>query len=144
MKDFLKNEKNRNIIYAILFILFFGWIIISGQLNQRKLKKGPSNYSIAVITKLSYGSRVSPWFNYKFKVKNKTYSSRYNINDKMRRLPGGVLNAYIGKRFYVKFYVADPDINKLLVYKPVPEQIQQAPPEGWKGIPKVVKKKVDE
>ncbi len=140
MFKFLKNKRTQNIILLIFFISFFGVIIIWGQIDQRKLKEGPSNYTIATITEFSCGSKVPPWFDYTFKVKNKIYKSSYSIADKMRRLPGHVLHSYEGKRFLVKFYVADPDINELLVYEPVPKQIKEAPEEGWKGIPRIRRK----
>ncbi len=141
MFKFLKNKRTQNIILAIFFISFFGVIIIWGQIDQRKLKEGPSNYTIATITRFSYGSKVAPWFNYTFKVKGNIYTGHYSINDKMRRQPGNVLRSYVGKQFFVKFYVAKPDINELLVYKPVLKQIKHSPSEGWKRIPKLKKER---
>ncbi len=132
MKAFFKDKKVQNIIGGLFFIIFFGWIIITGQANKRKLKDGPSNYTIATITEFSYGSKVAPWFDYKFEVKKQVYKGCYSIADKMGKLPSEVLHSYVGKRFYVKFYVADPDINELLIYSPIPDSIKSAPEGGWK------------
>jgi hypothetical protein len=131
MFTFVKNKRIQNIFLIIFFVSFFGGGIIYGLIKRNKLEKGPSNYSIAIITKFQYGSRVAPWFNYEFEVNNKTINGTYDIADKMGKLSGSVLRSYVGKRFFVKFYVEDPDINELKIYNPVPDSIKEAPKDGW-------------
>jgi hypothetical protein len=39
-----------------------------------------------------------------------------------------------GGRYFVKFLPNDPSVNRILWDKPVPEQIQLAPIDGWRDI----------
>jgi len=135
IKKLLTNKRIQNILLLILFISFFGYFIIWGIISKRELKEGPSAYTIAVITGVNSGAKVPPWFDYKFKVQGKTYKNQYSIADKMARYPWSRLEKYIGKRFYVKFYIPDPGNNELQIYKPVPCDIKEAPIEGWKEMP---------
>ena len=40
-----------------------------------------------------------------------------------------------GGRYFVIFIKEDPDNNRILWDKPVPEHITESPPEGWEEIP---------
>jgi len=124
-------------LLGVSLILFIIIGMIWGYIKKNKLKEGPSAYTIAVITGVNSGAKVPPWFDYKFKVQGKTYKNQYSISDKMARYSWSKLEEYIGKRFYVKFYIPDPGNNELQIYKPVPCDIKEAPPEGWTKIPKV-------
>ncbi len=137
MKSLMKNKKLLNAIGLIVFFGYFAVGIIISLIREQKLQIGPSAYTIAVITDVESGAKVSPWFDYHYKVNNKVYFGMYSITDKMRRYPWEKLEKYIGKRFYVKFYIPDPDNNELLIYKPVPCELDSAPLHGWKKIPEV-------
>ena len=41
----------------------------------------------------------------------------------------------IGKRFYVQFLPDHPKTVKILLTKPVPNDIEKAPDAGWKQLP---------
>jgi len=136
----IKSSKNKkNLLYLSLFVLFFALIAIWGQIKKEHLKKGPSAYTVAIITNFEYGSRVAPWFDYEFKVKDKVYKGTYDIVDKMGKYTGNKLRSYIGKQFFVKYYIPNPNDNILLIYKPISCNTKEIPPNGWKKIPKVGK-----
>jgi hypothetical protein len=39
-------------------------------------------------------------------------------------------------RYFIKYLPSDPEVNEVYWDKPVPDCIGEAPPEGWKEIPK--------
>ena len=134
-----KKQINKGKLIGNLFgfglIAFIIGFIIWGLINDNRLEKGPSAYAIAIITKVRSGAKVPPWFNYHFTLDGKLYKNKYSIADKMSKYPWSELEEYIGKRFFVKFYIPDPSNNALQIYKPVPEHIKETPKGGWKKIP---------
>jgi len=41
----------------------------------------------------------------------------------------------VGKRYYVKFSIKDPNLSDFLENRPVPDSIKTATPNGWVKIP---------
>jgi hypothetical protein len=132
------SKKSLHNLLGVSLIIYFIIGIIWGLIKEKRLEEGPSAYTIAVITRLRSGSRVPPWFEYKFELHGKLYKSTYSIADNnIGRRSWEELKHYVGKRFYIKFYIPNPNNNRLQIYKPVPCNIKKAPSMGWKKIPAV-------
>ncbi len=129
-------NKGLKIIGISLMLLFLMLIVLKYYIDKNKLEK---EYRVTISTVCGYktlkgGGRTLYYY---YIVNGQKYTRSHTIYYSPKNL--------INKRFFVMFYPPNPKNSKLLLlHGTVPEQIQQAPPEGWEGIPKVVKKKIDE
>ncbi|MBN2757119.1 MAG: hypothetical protein JXR51_08085 [Bacteroidales bacterium] len=112
-------------IIGILSIIIY--IIIKSQYESKKRADNPQ-YTIGLIINVRARAKLSVALEYSFKVNYEGYKSIRGIEKYNTKL--------IGKRFYVKFESGNPDNCEILLDKPVPDSIKEAPPEGWAKIPK--------
>lgn len=129
------NNKTLKTIGISLTLLFLLFVVLTGYIDKKKLEK-EHRITIGIIYDyvVRQGGRG---LYYSYYVNGKKYKRSCTVYYNLKYL--------INKRFFVMFYPPNPKNSKLLLlHGTVPEQIQQAPPEGWKGIPKVVKKRLNE
>ena len=83
-------------------------------------------YSICTVSRFE-GIKGGFSVGYSFNVLN----SEYTVGEIVQVGNKGI----IGKRYFVMFYPPNPQNSKILIDKPVPDSIKEAPPEGWDKIP---------
>lgn len=84
-------------------------------------------YSVGVITNIFDDRFTASSINFTFKYHNNTYTNVSKTEEYDRKL--------IGKKFFVVFLPDHPKTIKILLDKPVPNNIENAPYEGWKELP---------
>ncbi len=127
------NNKTLKIIGISLMFIFLVLIVLKYYIDKRRLEQ---EYRITIGNLYDYQNHSNAGYTlyYNYFVNGAKYDRTNTVYEHPKKL--------INKRFFVMFYPPNPKNSKLLLlHGTVPEQIQQAPPEGWKGIPKVVKKK---
>ncbi len=130
------NSKSLNIIGKLLLIFLLLFFLLKSYIETNKLEQ-EHRITIGNVYDYYIPGRGGYDLYYNYYVNSKKYESIRTIYENPKK--------FANKRFFVMFYPPNPKNSKLLLlHGTVPEQIQQAPPEGWEGIPKVVKKKVDE
>ncbi|MBI9059448.1 hypothetical protein L3049_00620 [Labilibaculum sp. DW002] len=124
-----ESQIGRNVVIGIISLIVLIWIIIPASLDIIRYKKLPKKgiYSIGVITHIIDDRHSAASVNFTFKYKNKIYTDFSKTDTYDRNL--------IGKRFFVLFLPNHPKTVKLLLDKPVPNDIENAPDEAWKQLP---------
>ena len=121
----MKNN-NIKIISIILFFIIIFSVFIKNIYNNKLLEKS-SKYTIGNIISINPNGNAGYRIYFTYEVNNKSYKAFGGIYRNNKNL--------IGKRYYIKFSPSNPNICKLLLEKEVPENIKNAPPEGWDKIP---------
>ncbi len=124
-----ESKIGKNIVIGIISLVVLIWIIIPASLNIIRYNSLPKKgiYSIGVITNIIDDRRSAASVNFAYTYQNKSYvdvavADKYNPK-------------LIGKRFFVLFHPKHPKMVKMLLDKPVPDDIENAPDEGWKQLP---------
>lgn len=120
-----KMKKILNIAGIIFFIVIITMVILKYFFNKDTLEKN-HKYSVCVVTRFE-GVKGGFSVGYTFNVDH----SENIVSEIVQEGNKSV----IGKRFYVMFYPSNPKNSKVLLNKPVPDSIKEAPPEGWDKIP---------
>ncbi len=120
------NKATLKTIGIILLFTFISLVILKYYLDRHNLKKEHrftigSVYRFEVLAKSGYDL----YFNYY--VKEKKYESDYIVYKNPK--------SFVDKRFFVNFSPSNPQNCRLLIGTPVPDNIKNAPPEGWERIP---------
>jgi|SRR5699024_10313940 len=123
-------------ILPVLIVIIYGIFKVVSRNKKWDDNNLEKRYSTAnIVDYKNHGKTGPPTFEYKFQFNNENYNSVYLIVSKERSMPSKELKKYIGKRFYVKFIVDYPQYSELLLDKPVPDSIVEAPDEGWFQLP---------
>lgn len=125
----IANTRERGkIINRIGLFLMFLAIVITGlylYLRQNKLENS-HRYSIGTVTHFE-AQQGSFGVDFKLIISGKEYDGGCTVYNKY--------NNIVGKRFFVKYYPKNPKNSEILLEKPVPDSIKEAPPNGWDKIP---------
>mgnify|MGYP006181570513 CR=1 FL=1 len=133
---FYLSKKNISLIIIVsLFIFliirtFIGFAERSNSLNGENVK-----ITVGTITDFRHGGKVSPWFYYEYKFKNKPIITQQSIEGNLRAAKNDEIRKYIGKRYFVKFSVENPKYSELFFDKPVPDDFVYNEGQTWKTIP---------
>ena len=124
-----ESQIGRNIVIGIISLIVLIWIIIPASLDIIRYKMLPKKgiYSIGEITNVIDDRRSAASVNFTFTYQNKSYVD-VAVADKYDQ-------KLVGKRFFVLFHPNDPKMVKMLLDKPVPDDIENAPNDGWKQLP---------
>lgn len=109
--------------YLIIGVTF---IIIIGKSTELFYKSKPQIYTIGKLIKIEAPVRGDLVLVYTYNFQNKIFEARTNQGGKRYE---------IGKRYFVSIPEGYPSHGWLMVDKPVPDSIKEAPPEGWKELP---------
>lgn len=118
----MKEIKKYWFVLLTIAILIFGFFL--GQDFKKKIKS-KGRFTIGRITKY-HGGRP-PYLIFEYTVDGVLYYSDTTPGDK----------TLIGKRFYVTFLEEDKKDGVILLFYPVPDNIKEAPREGWSRMPNV-------
>ena len=110
--------------------------------NQYRIENEPLKYAIGEIKDYKVVGSVSPSFKYDFFLNGKKFEGDFWIVDKLGRESHDSLRKYIGKKYFVKYIIDDPQINKLMLDHPIWDGLEQ-PPNGWYDIPYSLRFKKD-
>ncbi len=116
-----------NLIGKIIFALVF-IVMISKNLYDHYSLKSSHRYTVGIVESVEINSKGGFGVKFYYTVSLKNYNGSTVIYQYDKSL--------IGDRFYVKFSPSNPKNCELLLEKRVPSNIKEAPPEGWKKIPK--------
>ncbi|MFA6925356.1 MAG: hypothetical protein WC223_14015 [Bacteroidales bacterium] len=126
------NKKLINKIGIGLFIAFILYAITISMIKWIKLENSHM-YTIGILYKIGGGARSGISLYYKYNVNDKCFDVVHTQVTKNTILPS---KAEIGKRYYVKFETGNPINSEMLTDYPVPDNMKEAPKEGWEKIPK--------
>ena len=120
------NNKTLKTVGISLLFLFIAFVIAKYYFDKNSLKK---EYRVTIGNVYDYEtltrSGYDLYFNYS--VNSKQYESDYIIYNNPKN--------FINRRFFVAFSPSNPKNSKILLEKPVPTRLKQAPLEGWEKIP---------
>ncbi len=110
-------------ILAGLFLAALAYVIWHVETENKYLRR-ETVFSIAYIkdTYKTYDGTIHVKYTYTYK----------GINYEDSKLQG---QCKVPGRYFIRISTEKPKYNELLRDKPVPEWLQEAPPEGWKRIP---------
>ncbi len=118
VKKFLDENKWLLIVVTI--------IIIVGLAQRHFYSNKPQIYTIGKLLKVEFPVRGSATLIFTYSYKTKIYKNLQG----QEKLP-----YQIGKRYFVSIPEGYPSHGWLMLDKPVPDSIKEAPPEGWKKLP---------
>lgn len=116
----------RRIAPWLVIALFIGVLVYLSARYEAHMNKY-ARYTIGVTTETFYKGDGKKMVKYNFSVNNKSYSGAELYKDCV--VPGG--------RYYVKFSKKKTSYNELLLDMPVPNSVEDPPPEGWEQIPQI-------
>lgn len=124
-----ESQLGRYIVIGIVSLIILFGIIRPATLDVIRYKQLPTKgiYSIGEITNIIDDRFTAASVNFTFTYKNNSYfdvvvADKYDQN-------------LIGRKFFVLFHPKHPEMVKMLLDKPVPNNITTAPIEGWKKLP---------
>lgn len=121
------SKKKLNIIGGIIFGLIVIALVGKNVFEKQSLDKN-SRYTVGKVTEVEANMKGGYRVTFIYDVQGEHYNAFGKIYEKNYKL--------IGKRFFVRFSPSRPKNCKLLLDKPVLNEIITVPPEGWKEIPK--------
>ena len=118
-----KKIKTIGILFLLLLVVF---VVIKYYVDKHNLKKA---YHVTIGNVYDYKVLVRSGYalNFNYFVNGKKYDSEYIVYNNPK--------IFVKKRYFVVFSLSDPRNCKILLNRPVPDEIKQAPSEGWKKIP---------
>jgi hypothetical protein len=124
-----ESQLGRYLIIGMISLAIIIWIIIPASLDVIRDKSLPEEgiYSIGEITNIFDDRHSAASVKFNFKYKNIIYTD-FSKTEKCD-------SSLIGKRFFVLFLPDHPKTVKLLLSKPFPNDIENAPDAGWKLLP---------
>lgn len=122
----MNNKAVKTIGISLLFFII-GLVVVKYYINKAELEKG-HRITIGTVYDFVIGSRSGYILDYNFSVNGKDYK----CDDVVYSNPESLVN----KRFFVVFSPSNPKNSKILLDKPVSNELKQAPLEGWTEIPK--------
>lgn len=114
------------VLFGIALIIVFVVIIIKTLIIDPFSLSKNYRYTVCNVKKIVYPVEGSPMADYEFRFGESEFngtSSFYPYKVK------------IDERFFVKFYVKNPQNCQILFDIPVPDSIIDVPAEGWKELP---------
>jgi hypothetical protein len=121
------NTKKLNIIGFVIFGLIVLALIGKNVFEKKSLEK-ESRYTIGEITNFEPKSRAGYRIDFKYEVQGKEYKAFGGIYENNKEI--------VGKKFFIKYSPNNPKNCQILLDKPVPDNIKNAPTEGWTEIKK--------
>ncbi len=124
-----ESQLGKYLMIGVISIAIFTWIILPSSLDIFRYKKLPEDgiYSIGEITNVFDDRYTAASVKFNFKYKNNIYID-FSKTEKYD-------SSLIAKRYFVLFLTDHPETVKILLNKPVPNDIENAPDEGWKQLP---------
>ncbi len=126
----MNNKILKTIGISLLFLLI-ALVIAKYYFDKNSLKNEyritiGNVYNYEILTRSGYDL----YFNYS--VNGKKYKADYIIYNNPK--------SFINRRFFVAFLPSNPENSKIILEKPVPPSLKQAPLEGWGKIPRLTRK----
>lgn len=119
-----KKADTIGVIIVLILITFFGLRYFLA----RNSLKNEFKYTIGFVYSHSSGGRSGPKAEFYYFVNEKRYDGLQFLDQSDKSI--------INDRFYVKYSPSNPRNNELIISERVPSYIKDAPPEGWKEIPR--------
>lgn len=104
-------------------IVIIGSIILNNDRNRKGIYMYNGRYTIAKVIDINKG-RFYDGINYEFKIDSISYKSKFLVRKPFKRR----------KYVFIKYSIKDPKINKILIRKVVPTNIEIIPIMGWDSI----------
>ena len=125
----MKTDKFNTISKILFLSILFGYIlyIVVKSYNDKIERNLKTKYTIGKVENIRARANLDYALDFSFNVNNITFDAIWGVES--------VNKALIGSRFFVKFESGNPDNCEILLDKPVPDSIKEAPPEGWDKIP---------
>ncbi len=128
INKFLKDKERAIVITGFIMVTLFWFVIpLIKDIKRHNRLASDGIYTIGKVEDFYDDHHSSPAVMYRFVYKGKSYKDSSGVEYMNRSL--------IGKRFYVLFLSDHPLTSRILLNKPVPAAIQEAPPAGWQEIP---------
>ncbi|MDR3025597.1 hypothetical protein [Chryseobacterium sp.] len=120
-----RRSKWSYLLYLVLISPLFWYVYY----KQSPIEKG--NYTIAYARKMYWPIISYKRIEYDYTVKGKNYEATniYALDPEIK----------IPARYLVQFSLEDTSFSTIYPNIPVPDSIKEAPPEGWKELPKWAK-----
>ena len=127
MKSFLKKYKYWVLAIFLNIALFASAPYLNKKGKERRLSSFERGvYSLGLVTEFRNETR-SDHYRYTFQYGGEMYKSRYYYDG---------IHLEVGKHYFLIIDPENPNYNNfLLPIFPVPDNITEAPPEGWKELP---------
>jgi len=120
------NNKTLKTVGIFLLFLLIAIVIVKYYIDKNSLKK---EYRVTIGNIYDYEpltrSGYDLYFNYS--VYGKQYESDYIVYNNPKN--------YVNRRFFVVFSPSNPKNSKILLDRPVSDELKQAPLEGWENLP---------
>ncbi len=117
--------ENIIVLIAILFVFFLIFIFINTSIIDPSRLAKDHRFTIAKITKIKAIVDGGLFADFTYKIKNKYYKGGADL---------GYIKVEEGNRFFLKYNTKNPNNCYILFESPVPEDIAEAPNEGWNTL----------
>jgi len=120
------NNKTLKTVGISLLFLLIALVIVKYYIDKNSIKK---EYRVTIGNVYDYETLTRSGYDlyYNYSVNGELYESDYIVYNNP--------NNFVNRRFFVAFSPSNPKNCKILLEKPVPNELKQAPLEGWERIP---------
>lgn len=118
------------VLYPIIGLLIFA---VGKQIFTKVMLNQCFRLTVAITTAISGGYKTRNTLHFIYKVDGKQYEGGYGLGN--GNFTEQVARGLTGRRFYVQFSCAHPNLSRLLYDREVPGSVVTIPPDGWDKIP---------